>query len=290
MSQSSAGSVPVYQVMQAAYAFALANWRRLIPAAVILGLLVGSGEYLMMISQAQGSSPEQSVPGFLAGLIIQVLAGTAYSACVLRLALRDEWIARLGLAFGADEFRLLGSALSVAFLVMPVILIAIMVLWSIALGPMIAAGGDPEAYATNPRGLFEAIAASLEPGHVAALVAVGGLALAVLLMIAARLAMVNAATIGERRIVVLQTWSWSRSNVLRILATLGWTLPPSIVAAILVQGLFNLGLEPGGEPNSLMVALLGAVSSTAQAIATLPTLAAGAELYRGLRPSGFVAR
>ena len=290
LSGGPSGGIPVSHVVRDAYAFFRANWRRMVPAAVVLGVCVGVGEVLTLLSQAQSAPPEQAIPGFLAGMIIQLLAGAAYSACVLRLAVRQEYVGRFGLSFGADELRLLGAALSVAFLLMPVLLLAVIILSSLSLGPMIAAGGDPAQYAGDPQALLQAIAESLDPSRAALVAIVGLLLLAVLLALGVRLAMVNAATIGERRIVVLQTWPWSRGNVFRMIAVLLWTLPPTLICAILVQGLADVFLGAGGTAGPMSFAVVGGLAAGLQAIASLPTIAAGAELYKGLRPSGFAPR
>ncbi|MBU6320546.1 MAG: hypothetical protein KGS00_12935 [Alphaproteobacteria bacterium] len=290
MADNPAGRVPVSQVVRDAYAFMIANWRRMVPAAVVLGLCVGAGEVLTILSQAPSAPPEQAIPGFLAGMIIQMLAGAAYSACVLRLAVREEYVGRFGLSFGADELRLLGAALSVALLLLPLLLIAVIILSSLSLGPMIAAGEDPSQYAGDPRALMQAIAESLDPARAALIVFAGLLLLAALIVLGVRLALVNAATIGERRIVVLQTWPWSRGNIRRMIVVLLLTLPPTLVCALLVQGLAEMILNVGGETAPASFAVVGGLAAALQAIASLPTIAAGAELYKGLRPSDFTPR
>ena len=61
-------------------------------------------------------------------------------------------------------------------------------------------------------------------------------------------------------------------------------------AANLVQGLADVFLGAGGTAGPMSFAVVGGLAAGLQAIASLPTIAAGAELYKGLRPSGFAPR
>jgi hypothetical protein len=107
-----------------------------------------------------------------------------------------------------------------------------------------------------------------------------------------RLFMVNAATIGERRIVMFQSWSWSRGNILRMFAAIMLTWLPAYVIDSLVVEIGVAILHPitaEGNAGFLLIAFNAAVTFVA-AIVGIPSIVLGAILYRGLRPVDFVAK
>ena len=124
---------------------------------------------------------------FLAFLVV----GLATRGAILRALVRDHvggWLA--GLAFGPDEFRLL---------------ISMVLAWFAALAVFAGVGGlGGAAFALAPSlaGLDEGIASLGQSASMAI-----GIVLAV--FIAVRLTPAPAATIGERKVVVLRAWSVS---------------------------------------------------------------------------------
>jgi hypothetical protein len=114
----------------------------------------------------------------------------------------------------------------------------------------------------------------------------------IFIVLAARLYMVNAATIGERRIVMFQTWSWSSRNVLRVLAAMILTILPvmlidSVVDTVGVSLLLSL---PEGARGVVPILLIRALVTFVGAMTTIPVVALGAIFYKGLRPPGFVPK
>jgi len=151
-------------------------------------------------------------------------------------------------------------------------------------------GGSPEeleALAADPEAFNRALNEALATPAGIVIQVIGLVMIGVLLVVSARLIMVNAAAIGERRIVFFQTWSWSKGNVLRILAAMILTALPVALFNLVVGSILSsaAGLQGGvvAIVREIVIALIGALGS-------IPQIALGAHLYKGLRPPGFVAK
>ncbi len=100
--------------------------------------------------------------------------------------------------------------------------------------------------------------------------------------------MVNAATIGERRIVFFQTWGWSRGNVFRVVAAIILiALPAALLNMILGSILNSAG---NAQPAFMTAIIVDSALSLIAALVSIPSIALGAQLYKGLRPPDFVAK
>jgi hypothetical protein len=107
-------------------------------------------------------------------------------------------------------------------------------------------------------------------------------------LLGVRLFLVNAATMGERRIVFFQTWSWSKGNVLRMLGAIVLTALPAAVANLILAELLVSLVGPSGP--LLILSLASGIASLIGSLLSIPVIALGAILYKGLRPPGFVAK
>ena len=278
-SGSSSGKVPVVECAVVAWRFFLENWQRFLPAAVIVALVSGIAPALLVSGQA-------TPLGQLLVAAISTIVGIFFVAAVLRQAVRGEFQGPAGLGFGPDETRLFGILGATALLVVPPILLFSVVVFVVLLGRMGSAdqldalAADPEAF---NRALNEALATPA--GMVVQLI--GLVLIGVLLVVSARLIMINAATIGERRIVFFQTWSWSKGNVLRIIAAMILTALPVALFNLIVNSILSGAVGRQGGAAAIMlevvIALIGALG-------LIPQIALGAHLYKGLRPPGFTPK
>lgn len=282
MAAGEAGKVPVLEVVKAAYAFFVANWAALVPACLVLAA-AGAATLAIEVSLAPGLAPV-----VLSG-VLSTLSGAVFAAAVLRKALRPGEPGGATPGFGVDEMRLVGVSVSLTLMFLPLVMIAAFILSAVVAGRL---ADSPEAMAelaADPRKLADAIVASMSPagqmafsGFILLLTGVG-------LWLATRLCLVNAATIGERRIVILQTWTWTKGNLLRVLAAMVLTYMPALIIGSVVTSL----VAPGGESthvNVVTAALIGGVQGFVAALTTIPGLALAAQLYAGLRPPEFVAK
>ena len=98
---------------------------------------------------------------------------------------------------------------------------------------------------------------------------------------------VNAAAVGEGRIVFFQTWSWSKGNVFRIIAAMILTALPVWLFNLIIGSIIA---ETGAAQNLVAAVVVDSASSITAVLGSIPSIALGAQLYRGRRPPEFVAK
>jgi hypothetical protein len=272
MADKRSGTIPVLQVVREAYAFAGSNWRQLAPAAVAAGVLTALGQGLLF-----------TPAGFLPGTLVIAIASAAFGAAVLRLAVRNEFSGLFGLQTGADELRLLGVMAALVLVFAPPVGILLLLAGVFILGRLGLTEAEAQELSQNPEALAQRIVEALGPQGVLALEVGLFAVVALFLWIGARLQMVNAATIGERRMVVFQTWSWSRGETWRIIGALIIVSAPVLLVGLVAEPILS------SLPGSALV-VGSAVAGALSALASLPAIALGAILYRGLRPPDFQPR
>lgn len=282
MTDIAAGKVPVLKCFEDAWRFFFANWRLLLPAAVVPALATGASPFL------GGGGAFGDVVSSLVGMVATVF----FTAAVLRKAVRDEFVAPFGVAFGPDEARLLGVLGCLLAIFVPAILLVSIILWVFVLGRVAATPQALEQMMADPEAFTEAVISALGTGGALALDLFILILIVICVIVLVRLSMINAATMGERRVVVFQTWSWSRGNVLRMLAALMLTWLPVMLANVFLAQLVLslLTPAPGAAASPLMVVLAGVLLGLIGALLSIPTIALGATFYKGLRPPDFVAK
>jgi len=295
MTDSTAGKVPVLACVREAWQFLLANWRLFLPAAAIVAVVSQVGPTLALLTPPapgiQQSVMQKMLGDFLA-YTPAMIASLLYSAAILRKAVRNEFIGRVGLTLGADEVRLLGVAAAMACLFVPLVSLVVIVLSITVFSKIATSDAALEALLADPEAMNDAIIAAVGENGAMALSLFIMIMFVVIIVLAARLYMVNAATIGERRIVMFQTWSWSSRNVLRVLAAMILTILPvmlidSVVDTVGVSLLLSL---PEGARGVVPILLIRALVTFVGAMTTIPVVALGAIFYKGLRPPGFVPK
>jgi hypothetical protein len=274
MTDIAAGKVPVLKCFEQAWRFLFENWRLFLPVSIV----PAAGAVLStMLSTSMG--------GVFLGLVLGTIASAVLSATVLRKAIREEYARPYGVAFGADELRLIATQVCFALLIFP---FAILFGLLFSVGAIGRAGMNEEqieAISTDPEAVNKLFADFLGTPMGASIALFCLIAVALL---GVRLFLVNAATIGERRIVFFQTWSWSKGNVLRILGAIVLTaLPAAITNLILAELLVSIVGQSGSLP---ILSLASGIASLIGSLLSVPVIALGAILYKGLRPPGFVAK
>jgi hypothetical protein len=235
-------------------------------------------------------TPAALISDLIASLPVS-LAMILFTAAVLRKAVRNEFSGPAGLSFGRDEINLLSVyGCLLAIFALPVGFVA-WVLDTFVFARIASSPEELSAILADTEKFNNALDGVLGQGGLLALnvlifaVAVFGIVAWI------RFAMVNAATVGERRIVFLQTWNWSKGNVLRVLAALLMTnLPAMLAAVILGEILFAIVTGGAAAPSAPMAMVGAALIGFVSAVLSIPSIALGAELYKGLRPPAFVAK
>lgn len=282
MTDIAAGKVPVLKCFESAWRFLFENWRLFMPAAAVPAIANG-----LSLALSPASAGAANLMNDFGGMLIVTIASVFFTAAVLRKVVRDEFIAPWGLAAGPDEMRLLGVlGCFLAIFVPPIILIG--VVFQIFLLSRIAA--SPEELAdlmADSEAFSEAIVQQLGAGGLLMLDVILAVLIVIAIVTVVRLSMVNAATIGERRIVFFQSWSWSKGNVLRMLGALVLTTLPAMLLNLIVAAVV-LGVSGAGPAPVQFLA--GGIVGFVQSLLSIPAIALGAILYKGLRPSDFVAK
>ncbi len=286
MTDIAAGKIPVLKCFEQAWRFLFEHWRLLAPAAVVPAIANG----IALAMSPVGPDGATNLMNDIGGMVIVTLASVFFTAAVLRKAVRDEFIPPWGLAAGPDEMRLLGVlGCFVALFILPAF-VAVEALDALVIrrvAPTPEALRDLQA---NPEAMNEALLEVLGPGGLVLLnvLLMAAVILAIIGVIAmVRLSMANAATTGERRIMFFQTWGWSKGNVMRMIGALLITALPATLLDLIVAAIV-LGIAGAGPAPVQFVA--GAVTGFIQALLSIPAIALGAILYKGLRPPDFVAR
>ena len=283
-----AGRVPVIACVREAWGFLRDNWRLLTPAAAAAAAIAEIGPAAVLLFSPAGSAAGPSGLGLVV-LIPAILASAMFNATVLRKAVREEFKAPIGLDLSSDEWRLLGVATSIMLLAIPIFLLISVLLTFTALR---SGAGSPEAIealAANPGALAEAMIQAMGPfGSLVLLLAMVGAAAIVIGLVA----LANAATLGERRIVIFQAWSWMSGNTLRVFAAILLTVIPTLLATALIgQVVTAVLVSTSGETVGVVPYLLSTtIMNFAGFLLGIPSAALGAVLYRGLRPANFVSK
>jgi len=202
--------------------FARRNWR--------LAFVVAGAGALMQAATAVllGAS------GF--GIAAIVLVSTAIHAFLVRAALTGAETVR-GTPW-TDTLRALAAVVMVGGFALIVAFMVTYVTMSILIAPYIeqakAAGEDPEAMAQVMR---QAIAA--QPS----VVTWGAAALATLiLLLTSRFYLAAPASIEHGRVVVFESWKWTKGNLLRIVVARLWLLAPALVFVFALQSLLGMAV------------------------------------------------
>lgn len=272
-----AGKVPVIECSRGAWMFLVRNWRPLLPAAAICAVISQIGTAASVLV-----APQQAASPTIISFLPTVLAGVMFTAMVLRKAVRDEYIAPVGLTLGRDEARLVGVGACVALIAIPVIFVLSIVVMSTIFSRVAATPEAMEALAEDPEAMMKAIEQALGAGGMTTL----EIASIVLLCIVFGLvALVQAATIGEKRIVLFQALGWIGGNVLRVLGAFLLTAAP----ALIISTVFGFLVGPL-ITDVLMLIVFSIVAAFVGYLTSVPIAALGAVLYKGLRPADFVAK
>lgn len=291
-----AGKLPIIACARDAWLFLRDNWRMFVPAAAVVALIAQIGFALALMGGGGGGAESQSsLGGSISSLAVSLpalLASLMFAAAVLRKVVRNEFTGPLGLGFGADELRLLAIVAAFACMIIPLGTLVFIIVTTTVLSRLATTPDELAELLNDPEALNAALTQALGPGGTAAFLALVMLVFAAVIYLFTRLFVVNAATIGERRVVMFQTWSWSRGNVLRMFGAIMLTWLPAYVIDSLVVEVGVAILRPlTTEGNAgLVLIAFNAVATFVAAMVGIPSIVLGAIFYKGLRPADFVAK
>ena len=271
------GKVPVFACVREAWQFLLRNWRILLPAAAICAVLAQVGAAAsLLVAPAQAASPS------LLSLLPMLLAGVMFTAAVMRKAVRDEYVAPVGLKLGGDEGRLVGVGACFALIAIPIIFLLSIIMMATVFSRIAATPEAMEALAENPEALMKAMEEALGPTGLLALEIISIFLICIGIGV---VALVQAATIGEKRIILFQALRWMGGNTLRVLAAIVLTIAPALIVSSVLSMI--IGSMITDIPSFLVFSVVGGFAGN---VLSIPIAALGAVLYKGLRPADFVAK
>jgi hypothetical protein len=281
-----AGKVPIFECVKEGFLFLGRDWRGIIPIAVIGGLALTPVQVWAESGQARGDLGVMLL-ATLASLVVQA----PFLAAFLRRAIsRGEQ--PLAVKFGRDELNLIGAGVSLSFFYLILVFVAVFVIAIAVVAMTVSSGFDAAAAQTLPPDELAAqLTAALGGDGVAILLALLALIAGFFLWLAARLALVYPATIGDGAMRVFSTWTWTRNNGLRIMAVLiVLVLLAAFVSGIvlalplgLIEGMVGERMSEVGTVGHAVTTFIAAAVSMGLVVA--PITAMSAYLYRGLRPA-----
>lgn len=289
------GQVPVVACIRSAWQFLFQNWRRFVPAAIIVSLIAEIGPAIALVTASSTPQSQSALSANLGEFVMMLpatLASLLLAAAVLRMVVREEFVGVTGLMLGADELRLLGVLAGLLCIIVPFGTLVYFIVSIGVLSRLAATPAELQRLLDDPDALGAALDTALGPAGSFAFLVFMFLALGLAIYVATRLFMINAATIGERKVVMFQTWRWSRGNVLRMLSAILLTwLPSSLIDSVLYGlGVTILNGVVSEQNATIVIPVFRVVTTFAAAMLTMPVIALGGIFYKGLRPVDFVAK
>lgn len=291
MSDVPEGKVPIFESIGVAFNYFVSNWTRWIPGVLIVAAAMGWLQVANGQMSQSAISGELNMSSYLLATIVTMLVMLVFSAGVLRHAIRGEFSGPIGLSLGADELRLLGVWASLALIfgiggsfVAFLVMVAVMMV-------VAGSGVDIEQASTDPEAFMQALGGSIGGGGALVLLVLFFALFAAMIFIWVRLMLVQAATIGERKMMIFQTWGWTKGNFWRVFAAAFLlAVAASIVSSIVVGVLSVLIGGSASAQNALMglsapvLFAIGGISGIMNGFTSILMLALVAHLYQGLRP------
>ncbi len=271
------GEVPVFACVRGAWQFLLAHWQLLLPAAAICAVLAQVG-----VAASVLVAPGQAAAPSLLSLLPTLLAGVMFTAAVMRKAVRDEYVAPVGLRLGGDEGRLIGVGACIVLVAIPIVFLLSIIMMATVFSRIAATPEALEALTENPEALMQALEQALGPTGMLVLEIVSILLICIGIGL---VALVQAATVGENRIILFQALRWMGGNTLRVLAAIVLTIAP----ALIVSSVLSMIIGPLIS-DILSFLVFSVVVGFVGNVLSIPIAALGAVLYKGLRPADFLAK
>ncbi|MEM6627923.1 MAG: hypothetical protein AAF719_14595 [Pseudomonadota bacterium] len=276
-----AGKVPVLESAAEAWRFARDNWMRFLPAMGILAL--GFAYYQ---SEITGWTTTPDWGGLALVGFVYFIASVVAMCAFLRGSTRGEVGDGPGLNFAMDELRYIAVIVGLS-LVIGIVGFFVMFLFSIVFVGMAARSGvDFEAIGNDQAAMTEAFIAVMQSGGGLTIGVLGLLIGCLYLWFSVRMSLFLPATIGEQRMMIFQTWSWTKGNFWPILGAVLLTLVPVALIGGIIVGFIEIAIV-GDEPyraSALTRFLAYLPNGALTAFTSLLWAGLVGRLYQGLRP------
>lgn len=285
-----AGQPPILEAAKHTWRFTIATIGPTLPAYLVRALVIGAMNAAIFSALNGGAIPLDLI-GSILGFAITI----ACMALTLRLALGGEIKGAAGLQFGMDEARLMAAhgiyfalfmflgfiAMFLAFvLFVPVVAMQLPDLSSIE-NDQAAMQVAIEEFFTSPSGIFIGLVYLI-------VVSIP------LLYMSARLVTFPAATLQRKRIMIFETWDWTKGNVWPVMAAMLLSLAPlwllSMAGVFIASTMTGLPIMVGGLTAGEVVLspMMGFVFGLITGVFSIPFTIASAGLsafmYKGFDP------
>lgn len=280
--------LPILGAAAYSWKFAQVSLLPTLPAYLVLALVSGAIHAATISGMAGGVLPLDFI-GLLLGFLITV----SCLAMTIRLAMNGEMDGFTGLRFGADEVRLLFANL-MFIAVASFLAFAAIILSSVVLGILLSiVAPDLEAIAQNQRAveqyLTEFLATPTGWVFSAMMFLMVGFPL---LYISARLVNFPVATLVHKKVMIFETWAWTRDQVWRVIgAILLASVPAALITflgAWLAETLTGISVFAGASALADASPLSGFIFGLIRSLFSIPMSLIGAALavymYRGFEP------
>lgn len=256
--------IPVMLCVGDSYRFFGANWMKFLPAAIVVALISTFSALLSTGAVAQF--------GFS---LVSGLAGVAFAAAIIRKQLKDDYKAPIGLTLGADEFRLFAATIAVIVLLLPAAFILFMIVAGVLVARLGLDESELDGMAQDPEAMRAALMDVIGPGDLL----LGIVVILPLLWLSARFFLVSPGTMAEGKVVVLESWTWSRGHAWRIMIAMVLASAPLLMFSVLFLSMSSHLLAQSPVTSLVLATFAGAVS----ALLRIPIIALSTILFIGLR-------
>lgn len=280
---SQTNKLPVLRAVSASWQFVLNSWMLLLPAFLVKALISGAF-YSMYLTEGESG-------GF--SMLVGLLLFGAEVVCIsmaLRYSIRGEYNGLLGTQIGKDEGRLFLATMMFSFVMFFVLIASLYLVSMFVVAYASTTVEDMAAIADDEAAMTKVVleAFSTPSGVVIALI-LAVIFLAPILYLAARLITYSAATIARRRIMVFETWKWTKGYALQIIIALVLTYIPVYLINLLgsqaLMAVLGFNLFSEGQTISRLSAFIFGIGS---GLLSIPVILVGAGLsafmYQGFDP------
>lgn len=280
---SQTNKLPVLQAVSASWQFVLNSWMLLLPAFLVKALISGAF-YSMYLTEGESG-------GF--SMLVGLLLFGAEVVCIsmaLRYSIRGEYNGLLGTQIGKDEGRLLLATMMFSFLMFFVLIASLYLVSMFVVAYAATTVEDMAAIAEDDAAMTKVvIEAFSSPSGVMIGLILAVIFLAPILYLAARLITYSAATIARRRIMVFETWKWTKGYAVQIIFALILTYIPVYLINVLgsqaLMAMLGFNLFSEGQTISRLSAFIFGIGS---GVLSIPVILVGAGLsafmYKGFDP------
>jgi hypothetical protein len=272
--------IPVIESAKIGYTYLAQDWQRWIPAALVVGVATGAAQAITLSSQPGLSS--------LVAIAFNFAVSLAFATAVYKYLFRQEFKQPIGITVEKDELRVFAVQAGL-MLIFGILLAFLVILIAIAALMMTANSGlDPTLAETDPNRFVEEFVAAMGEGGSAFLLVLLIVSGAAAIYVSVRLSLVTAATVFEERMLVFQTWGFTKNNVLPLLAVLLLIILPLVFVLGTVVSIIEAIIAGGSDPSNLgryQILLIGFFEGLMSSAVGIAAAGALAHIYRLLRPS-----